>query len=562
MLLDFEVKHKEEVERPQGLTIGIPVPVMPDEIPVESGSVLRQKNEIEMKYGSSPRHSKLSPDNSLCPPSVPPSDGARLTPTLEKYCANDILSLTEEVPEGFLDEDGDEYDLLKQLRVDSSEPSHFTDQQQSENHLKQQKIPSDAGSQFQRSFSYRENCQQKQSKTLPFLGRSASLRLRWLSNAAKSDSSVVGSSPGITSKTSASSVASFSSTEVCRRLLKEKNQQNEHASAAKLCDTSNEDKHSKPADVAADKDKPFPLPGVLNTVQLPAEVSANLTVSNQTESCSRAGDSDCKYDLHQVNNEGSMTNVTKSFAVPVSVVIQDVQTIPASAFVSKVAPQQSMSHSSSTTQSVEQPTPSACATDKDRGPSVTGTGYSEKQAVARNTVVKDVGPHVMSDTIQVSNLKVFNGRQVVNKSQSQSAEQPMQVDASNVTKSSVQSVQPLASDGLDVTSNSTQFVADQQQVDDGEQYHIPPLKKRYSFNEKYSSFISNEPDGKLYRSQSVRAKSSTFLRHTAASSELVEAQKVKKPYGKSHPLSKLSGKYLSRDCGRTIKDFACDHDAT
>ena len=548
------MKHKEEVERPQGLTVGIPVPVMPDEIPVESGSVLRQKHEIEMKYGSSPRHYKLSPDHSLCPPSVPPSDAARLTPTLEKYCSNDILSLTEEVPEGFLDEDGEEYDRQKQLRRDSSEPSSFTDQ----SHLKQQKVPSDVGSQFQRSFSYRENCQQKQSKTSPLLGRSASLRLRWLSNAAKSDSSVVSSNPSIVGKTGASYFASFSSTEVCRRLLKEKNQQNEHTSAGKLCDTSSENKQAKTADVAADKDKQVPPPGVLNTVHLPAQISANPTVGNLTESYNGVGDTNCKYSLHQMNNQSSKTNVAKSVTLPV--VTRDEQTVPASAFVPKVAPQQSVSHSCRTTQSVDQPTQSV--SDKSQGPSVADTGCSDKQAAVRNMSVEDVGSHVLGNSVQAPNLKVFNSRKVGNNNPSQSGQQPMQVGASNDTELTVQSVQPLALGALNRTSNATQFVADQPQSDDGEQFHIPPLKKRYSFNEKYSSFISNEPDGKLFRSQSVRAKSSTFLRRTTATSEPVEAQRVKKPYGKSHPLSKLSGRYLSRDCGRSIKDFACDHDAT
>jgi len=525
---DFEVKRKEEAERPQGLTVGIPaVPVMPDEIPVESGSVLRQKNEIEMKYGSSPKHPKLSPDHSLWPP--PAVDAARLTPTLERYCANDILSLTEEVPEDFLDEDVHEYDREIQLQSDSSAPPRFTDQLPPESHLKHQNIPSDAGSQFQRSFSYRENCQQKQPKTLPFLSRSASLRVK--------NEAVIGSRPSIVGNTSASSIASFSLTEVCRRLLKEKSQQNECSSAGKLYSAGTQSKQVKSADFCAEKDKELPVSSILNTVQLSAEVLANQTVSKQTES---VGDTDCKYQQPRVGSQHLKVNVTKSEALPL--VIQDEQATQALSSVSKTAFQQVLSHSTRIRQSVESPVPV-----KDRGPYhlATAGNNDSMQVVARNTNDENVSSGVIGDTVQESNW-------------SQPAQQVTQADAS--VESMIQSVQPLPLDGLSQASNITHFTTGQPQPDDAEQFQM--LKKRFSFNEKYSSFISTGP-GRLWRSQSVRNKtSSSFPRWAMAHSEPLEAQKVKKPYGKTHPLAKLPSTYLSRDCSSTIKDFACDYNAT
>lgn len=561
LFIDFEVKHKEEVERPESLTIGIPVqrdqPVMPDEVPVESGSVRRQKNEIEMKYGSSPRHSKLSPDHGLCPPPTSPADAARLTPTLEKYCAKDILALTEEVPEGFLDEDGEDVQECDRWKNDLSEPY----QDLSESQFKQQSITSDAGSQFQRSFSYRENSQQKQSKISPFIGRSASFHSRWLSDVAKKDNFVaVASSPSTVSKTSTLSFASFSSTEVCRRLLKEKKKQNEHASTDKLCDASNESEQIKRADPGDDKDARVLVSNVLNTTQfpshyVPAEVSANLTVSNQTESFSVVGDSDGKYYLHPIGNQCLKTNVTKSEVLPV--VTQDQQTMPASAFVSKVASQKSLSYSAKTRLSVESPAFSVYMSNKEKRPSsLAGTESSDcTQPLARNVSSEDVSSCIKGDSIQESNLKVLN---VVNSSRSQSAQQPTQVDASSVASESAnQSVQPLPLGQLTEASSVTQFVASQPQSNDTEQFH----KKRFSFNDKYKSFIDAD-SGKVCRSQSMRGKTSSFLRRTTGDSEPVEAQKVKKSHGKSHPLSKLSSEYLSRDCSKTIKDFPCDHEST
>jgi len=554
-VLDFEVKHKEEVERPQSLTVGIPIqhrdqPTMPEEIPFESGSVLRQKNEIEMKYGSSPRPSKLSPDHNLSPPSVSPTDAARLTPTLEKYCASDIKALTEEVPEGFLDEDGEG---MQDLRNDLTEPSHFPDQDLPESHHKQEKILSDAGSQFQRSFSYRENGQQKQSKKSPFFSRSASLRSRWSSNVTKNDNSVVAFSPCVVAKTTGTtlSVASFSSTEVCRRLLKEKNQQNECASADKLSDDAKESKQVKHAGLGTEKDREVLVSDVLNTLQLhghsiPAALSTNSTVSRQVESGSGVICGNCKYDLHQLGNQSLKTNVAKTVELPA--VCQDQQTVPASAFVSKVGPQQSMSHSSRTGLSVE---PSALS-DKDKQPSsLAGTGSSDcVQPAARNTDDEDTVRELVDDEL------------AVNSGQSQSTQQPMQVDASSVvSKSVVHSVEPLPLGQLNEASSVTQFVASQPLSAEAEQRQMSELIKRFSFNDKSTSFIPAEP-GKVSHSQSVHDKSSSFLQLTAGVSEQVDVQKVKKLYGRSHPLSKLSSEYLSRDSSQTIKDCASDHHTT
>jgi len=547
LLSDFEVKNKEEVERPQGLTIGIPVqhrdqPLTPDEIPVESGSVLRQKNEIEMKYGSSPRHSKLSPDNSLCPSSVSSSDGARLTPTLEKYCASDILSLTEDVPEGFLDEDAEdmqECDRQRQLRVDSSELSRSPDPDLSEGHLKWPKSSSDVASQFQRSFSYRENCQQKQSKTSPFFSRSASLRSRWSSDVAKNEDSVVVSGPSIATKTCASSLAAFSSTEVCRRLLKEQNQQNECVSGGRLSNDSNDSKQVKHADVSAEVDKQVTLSNVLNTEQLrryfePVEASANRTVGRHTESSSSVGDKDCKYDLQHADNQNLTANVSKSVALPV--VTHDQQVAPTSAFICKGSAQQSVSHSSRTRPSAEQPSLLVCLSDNDRQlSSLAGTGTDDSAQSVEGNVGDDDGiSRLMGDSVQGSS----HNQPVVDSSQSQSAQEPAQVDTSN-----------------DVSDSA---VHSRPQSDDSG--HMSGLKKRFSLNDKYAgSFIPTEQE-KVSRSQSVCDKSSSSLRCTTGDSEPLEAQKVKKAYGKTHPLSTLPSEYLSRDCSRTVKDIVCDHD--
>jgi len=553
MLSDFEVKHKEEVERPQSLTVGIPVqhrdqPLMPDEIPIESGSVLRQKNEIEMKFGSSPRHSKLSPDHNLCPPSVTPSDAARLTPTLEKYCANDILTLTEEVPEGFLDEDAEymqECDWQKQLQSESSELSCFPDQDMPEGDVKQPKILLDAGSlQFQRSFSYRESCQQKRSKPLPSFSRSASLRLRCLPDVAKNNSAF---SSTTVSRTGLSYLASFSSTEVCSRLLKEKNQQNESASANKMCDAGKERKQVEHADLVVETDKQAQLSNVLNTVQLPDQ-----HLPAEASAIGDLADTDFKCDLNQVGSQSSKTKMTKS--------AQDQQTVPGSAFVFKVASQQSSSHSSGARLFAESPHLMTHQSDKDVPPcSLTGSSEGSK-TVSRNAASETVNSCLKGDGVQESDLKMSNEQPVVNNSQPQSA----QVDSSSVVgESAIQGVQPLSFDRHDEASSVTQFVAGHTQSADIEQSPTSPLKKRYSFSDKSASFISTEP-GKLWRSQSVRNKSSSFLQRTSTTgdSEPAKAQKVKKPYGKSHPLSKLSSEYLSRDCSRTIKNVVCDHDST
>jgi len=475
-VLDFEVKHKEEVERPLGLSVGISVqnrdqPLMPDEIPVESGSVLRQKNEIEMKYGSSPRHSKLSPDHSLCPPSVSPSDTARLTPTLEKYCTSDILSFTEEVPEGFLDDDVKDFDSWQKWHQnDSLQPSSFLNQNLPESDLKQL---TNAGSQFQGSFSYRENCQQKQSKMSPFFSRSASMRARGLADAAKSDNALVASIPGFICKTSVSSFASFSSTEVCRRLLKEKSQLNESAPTNKPCDPSSESM--------------------------------------------------------QVNHVHHGT-------------------------------QQSISHSSRTELPAEpstylSTTNSSVATHVQ--PSSTAESNNCRKLVAGNTASVDDDCSLVGDRVLESSLKAFSESII----QSQSIGQPTQVDASGInSEPAVHDVQSLPSEQVNETSTGTQLVASQPQLNDMQQHLPSQLNKRYSFRDKSASFILAEPE-KLFRSQSVRDKStSSCRRHVTGSSELAEAWKVKKPYGKSHPLSKLSGEYLSRNRSTTIKDSTCDRD--
>jgi len=541
------VKHKEEVERPQSLSVGIPVqhrdqPLLPDEIPIESGSVLRQRNEIEMKYGSSPRHSKLSPEQSLCPPSVPPSDAARLTPTLDKYCASDFITLTEELPEGFMDDDTEdvlESDRQKQLQTDLCESSRFSDQDKPEGEFKQQEVLSDAeSSQFQRSFSYRENCQQKQSKMLPLFSRSGSLRLRWLSDVARNNFA--------SCKTTASSRASLSSTELCIRLLKEKNKLNAHVSADKLCDTSSKRKQVEQTDLIDDKDKQAPLSTVLNTVQLnsqhaPAEVSAVSDVVS----------TNCKYNQGRVGDQNLETNVTKSVTLPL--VTQDQHTKPGSAFVSKVA-SPSLSLSSRTRLFPKSPQ----LTTRESDNNVLLSGSNTAKQVARNKPSEDISSSVMGDTVQESNLKVSDKQHNVNDKQSESAP----VDESSVVSDmAIQSVQPVSLDRHNEASSVTQFVASDSESADSELCQVSLLKKQFSFRDKSASDISTEP-GKLWRSQSVRNKSYSFLRHTTGNKEPTEAQKVKKPYGRSHPLSKLSGEYLSRDSSRTIKDFACDHDTT
>jgi len=524
---DFEVKHKEDVERPQSLTVGIPIQHrdQPDEIPVESGSVLRQKNEIEMKFGSSPRRSKASPDDSLCPP---PSDTARLTPTLDKYCASDILTLTEEVPEGFLDEDSEdtqERDQQKRLRNVSSE-------------LSQDMLALlDAGSlQFQRSFSYRENCQQKQSKASPYFGRSASLRLRWLSDAARNN---FASNP---SKTVASSFASFSSTEVCSRLLKEKNQQNESASSDKLSDASKGRKPAEPADLVAEKDKPMVplLSNVLNTTQLPSQQRPG-----EVSTGSDLVDTDFKNDLHQIGSQSSKTKTPRTVALPL-VASHDARRIPlGSASVSKIASQQSLSRSSRTKLFAES------SHDEDLLPcSLTESSYGAKPPVTRHAASESVD----SRPVPVSNVTASSEQPVVSNGQPP-------LDASNVASQSAavpQSVgQPL--DKHDEASDITQLVATSRHPRSAgvEQGQMLLLQKRFSLHDKSASFISTEP-GRLWRSQSVRNKSSSYRQH---STEPAEAQRVKKPYGRSHPLSKLSGEYLSRGCSNSaVKDVACDHD--
>jgi len=522
-LSDFEVKHKEDVERPQSLTVGIPTQHrdQADEIPIESGSVLRQKNEIEMKFGSSPRHSKASPDHSLGPP---PSDTARLTPTLEKYCASDILTLTEEVPEEFLDEDIEDVQECNQQKRPRNVSSELS-----------QDMPTvlDAGSlQFQRSFSYRENCQQKQPKASPFFGRSASLRLRGLSDAAKNS---FASNP---SKTLASSLASFSSTEVCSRLLKEKNQQNKSASSNnKLSDAGKDRKQAEHADLIADKSKAAPLSNVLNTMQLPsqqqpAEVSA----------VSDLNDTNFKNDLSSVGSLSS--KLPKNVSLPL-VVSQDLQTVPGSASVSKTPSQQSLSHSSRTKLFAES------SHDKDLllPRSLTENNEGSKLPVTRNTATEN------TNLVQELAVKVFNEQAVVSNSQPD-------LDASSSISqlAAIQGAsQPL--DQCNEAASITQLVAaGHSQSADLEEAEISPLRKHYSFNDKSASFISTQP-GRLWRSQSVRDKSSSYLRHTT---EPAEVQKVRKLYGRSHPLSKLSGEYLSRDCSSstTIKHVACDHDNT
>lgn len=547
MLSDFEVKYKEDVERPQSLSVGIPLlhrdqPVIPDEIPVESGSVLRQKNEIEMKFGSSPRHSKLSPEHSLCPPSATPSDAARLTPTLEKYCASDMLTLTEEVPEGFLDEDGEnmrERDWQSYLPNDLSEPSHFLDQDLTE-----------GTSQFQRSFSYRENFQPKQPKMLPFSSRSTSFRLRSLSDAAKNK---VASNSGIVGRTSASSCASVSSAEISSQILKDKNQQGECVSVNKLSDTSHERKQEECAVLVADRSKQSLVSNVLNALnsvqlhsqQVPAEVSA----------VSDVADTNCKNTLNQVSSQSSKTDATESVILPL--VHQEQQTIPGSAFVSKIVSQQSLSHSSRTKPSVESASWTMHQSGNIMQPSSLVGSSDGSKPLARNTANEDISLRLMADTVEASNFKVSN-EEPIRSSKSQSA----QVDANNVvSESAIQSVQPSPLGRHSEASSVTQFVVDHSQSAITEQCHVSLMKKRFSFSDKSPSFISSEP-GKLWRSQSVRNKSSTFPRHTTGDSEPAEAHKVKKPYGRSHPLSKLSGEYLSRDCSTTIKDLACDHNTT
>jgi len=560
-VLDFEVKHKEEVEKPHGLSIDIPIqnrdqPVVPDVIPVESGSVLRQKNEIEMKYGSSPRPSKLSPDHSLCPPSVAPSDTARLTPTLDKYCTSDILSLTDEVPEGFLDDDDkDAYDCSWQKRHqnDSSQPSPFLDQNLSERDPKQQ---IDAGSLFQRSFSYRENCQPKQSKT-PFFNRSASLRLRGLSDTAKSDNAMAASGTGFVAKTNVSAFASFSSTEVCRRLLKGKNQ---HNVTDKLCDPSSESTQVKHADKSAEKKKQVLLRNVFDTVQLPSQQvpSGDLTVSSKSESCSGFDTTNCNYSLHH----SLKTNTTKSVILPV---VSPEQTRPTSAFVSKMASQQFISHSSGTELSAEASALTTYLSVKDLSvasdvqPSSTAGSSDCRELVAGNTAGVDVDCCPMGDRVLESTLEASSGNNI----QSQSTEQLTQVDASGVdSEPASQSFKPLPSEQVNVTSSSTQLVGSQPQSDDTEQCQLLQRNKRFSFRDKSASFILTEPET-LFRSKSVRDKStSSFLRHATGKSELAEVWKVKKPYGKSHPLSKLSSDYFSRNRSTTVGDSTCDHDTT
>jgi len=556
-VLDFEVKHQEELERPHGLSVGIPVqnrdqPVMPDEIPVESGSVLRQRNEIEMKFGSSPRHLKLSPDHGLCPPSISPSDmaTARLTPTLEKYCTGDILSLTEEVPEGFLDEDGKdmhECRWQKQHQNDSCRPSPFPDQSLPDSDLKQQ---TDAGSLFQRSFSYRENCQLKQSNMSPFFSRSASLRLRGLSDAARSDSAVVASTPDFVSKTSVSSFASFSSTEVCRRLLKEKNPQREGSAADKLCDLSSESMPVKRAEQGTEKDKQ--MSNVLDVVQLASQMipSRDSTVSSKTETFSGSDDTNCNYSRSR--HHSLKTNATKSAILPA--VSQDQWTRPASAFVSKVSSQQSILHSCRTELSAER-SDKVSSVPSDMQPSSAAGSSNCSKFVAGNTANVDVSYCVMGASVGESNTELFGDNSIC----SQLTEQ---VGASFGSGPAVQSIQPLSSEQVSEPTSITPSVASQAQSNDMEQHPLSQLNKRFSFRDKSASFIWTEPK-KLFRSQSVREKSaSSFLRHATGKSELAEVWKMRKPYGKSHPLSKLSGDYLSRNCSSTIKDATCDHKTT
>jgi len=562
LLLDFEEKQKEEVEGPQGLTVGIPIPqrdlsVMPDEIPFQAGSVLRQKNEIEVKYGSSPRQSKLSPDRSLCPPSsVAPSDAARLTPTLEKYCASDILELTGEMPEDFVDENGEdirECDRHKQFQNNSCEQSSLVGHDLSEGDLKQQNMLLDAGSLlFQRSFSYRENSQRKPFRMPPFFSRSASLRSRWSSDIAKDDNSVVVSSP-VVYKTSASSIASFSTTEVCRRLLKEKNRQNEHDSSVQQHDPNDEGKQT----VTAEKDKLVLLSSVLNTMQLPnqhvpSEGSADLTVSSShTESFKEVGDTNYRNDLLQVSNQSLKTNN------PLPAITQGQQTTPASPLISKSTSPQSVLHSDKNELSNELPTLIKYPSNKDSSitsdmPSSSSAGSDKSTKPVTGNTVNEVVDH-----------KVFNNQHVANNTQSGSAQQPMQVDDSIVaSESAVQNVQPLPSDQISEASSVTQFVANLPQSNDEERCQLLQLQKQFSFSDISASFISSEPS-KLYRSQSVRDKSLLFMRRTTGGDcELPETQKVKKPYGKTHPLSRLSSTYMSRDCSMTVKDNTSGNDTT
>jgi len=543
MLSDFEVKYKEDVERPQSLSVGIPLqhrdqPLIPDEIPVESGSVMRQKNEIEMKFGSSPKHSKLSPEHNLCPPSATPTDAARLTPTLEKYCASDMLTLTEEVPEGFFDENMQECDWQNQLPNDLLEPSRFLDQDLTE-----------GSSQFQRSFSYRENFQQKQPKVLPFSSRSTSFRLRSLSDAAKNK---VPSNSSIVGRTNASSRTSVSSAEVCSQLLKDRNQQDECVLVNKLSDTTSKSKEEECAVLVADRDKQSLVSNVLNTlnsVQLHSQpVSAEVSVVTDVV------DRNCKNSLNQVSSQSSKTDATESAILPL--INQDQQTIPGSAFVSKIVSQQSLSHSSRTKLSAESASWTMHQSGNVMQPGFLAGSSNGSKPLARNIANEDVSLHLTIDTVQESNCKVSNAEHI-NSSLSQSA----QVDANNASsESAIQNVQALPLGRHNEASSVTQFVADHSLSADTDQCHVSLMKKRFSFNDKSPSFISSEP-GKLWRSQSVRNKSS-FLQHTTGDSEPAEAHKVKKPYGRSHPLSKLSGEYLSRDRSTTIKDLACDHNTT
>lgn len=503
MLLDFEVKHKGEVERPQGLTVGIPVPprdqpLITDEIPVESGSVLRQKNEIEMKYGSSPRQSKLSPDPSLCPSSSS-SDAARLTPTLERYCTGGTFALTQEVPEGFVDEDDgkdvQECDWPAQLQNDLPEPC----------------LSPGASSQFQRSFSYRESCLQKQPKT-SFVTRSASLRLPVLTDTAKSNS-VVAYWSGSLGKT-----ASCSSTEVCRRLLKEMNQRNECALNNKACELSSENTRLKEQHLSVVEDKQILLSNVLNTMQLP---SHEVQVGSQTESLSGFGDTNCS------GNSNLSHTVKATESVPV--VSEDCQSRPRYG----IASQQFASSSGRTDLSAAGPLEAA----KDL--SVT-SGGSECRTLE----------DISADAVNVpeSSLELSDD----NKIQSQSAAQQLTwVDVSAVADHpAVDSIEPLSSDQTSETSGSTDSLSSHS--DDVEQWQLSSeFKKRFSFSAKSSPSFTAEP-GKLCRSQSVRDKS-WFVRQTSRTLETAETRKVKKPYGRSHPLSKLPSEYLSRDCSANQK---------
>ena len=527
MFLAFEVKHKqEEVERPQCPTVGIPAqsPVTPNEVPVESGSVLRQKNEIEMKYGSSPRHSKLSPDHSLCPPALSPSESARLTPTLERYGATDVLALTEEVPEGFVDEehirDKQECVWQKCLQNDLTKPGTFPNLNLRESELAWQALSSDARSQFQRSFSYRENCQQKQTKTLPFFSRSASMRYHGLPDAVKADSSLVVCSPSVVTKTSA-----LSSAEVCRRLLKERTQHSECSLTENHCDQRSENER---VCLNAERGKQLPVSNIQLRIQpVPSKVPTDLPLVIQTESLCGVGDT--HYSRCQVT--------------------RDEQTTRASAFVSST---QCLSRTSIAKHAAVASHQSDC---KIKPSSVTSSSDC-RQPAARNIGSDYFSSRVTGDAMQETNVKTINCEKV----QSKLAQELSQPNASDVDNSVDQAVQQ-ALDQVSKSANAAQFLVGQSQSKDLEQSHHSELKKRFSFCDKSASFISSEPE-KLFRSQSVRDKSSSSLRRNADSCfESAEARKVKKPYGRSHPLSKLSNQYLSRDCSRTVKDMTRDQDS-